>query len=372
VTDNWLQAVYVKILEKELAVIKRTGLKIPYTTDERGRFTDQYEKNPGWWTNGFWMGILWLIYQETSDSALCESAENLELKMDSILYDSLKTDHDVGFIWHLSSVSNWRITGNPEAKRRGMIAANYLMSRFNTAGEFITAWNHAEREGWSIIDTMMNLPLLYWAGKETGFDRYKRVAMLHADKTMENAIRPDGSVIHVIEYSLQDGSVVCLHKGQGYEAGSSWTRGQAWAIYGFMLSYIHTGEIRYLETAKRVAHYFLASVAAYDYIPPVDFRSPAEPKYSDTTAGAIAACGLIELARALDNTYEADMYFTGAVKLLKALDEKHSDYGLESDALIHNGSEGYPPHNVHMDIIYGDYFFLEAIFKLCGKNYCLW
>jgi unsaturated chondroitin disaccharide hydrolase len=218
---------------------------------------------------------------------------------------------------------------------------------------------------------MMNLPLLYWAWKETGLDRYKRAAVLHADKTMENAVRADGSVIHVIEYSIDDGSVICSHAGQGYAVDSSWTRGQAWAIYGFILSYLHTGEARYLDTAKRTAHYFLAAAAVHDYVPPVDFRAPAEPVYHDATAGAIAACGLIELSRALKDS-EAAMYLEGAVKLLKALDAGHADYGTESDALLHNGSEGWPPRGVHMDIIYGDYFYMEAFCKLCGKDLNMW
>jgi unsaturated chondroitin disaccharide hydrolase len=368
---QWAKSVYDKIIAKELTAAMRSGEIIPYTADKSGRFIDRYAENPGWWTNSFWTGMLWLLYQETGETRLSELAARLEAKLDVVLQDSEKTDHDAGFLWHLSSVANGRITGNPESKRRGLTAAKYLLSRFNAAGGFITAWNKKEREGWSIIDTMMNLPLLYWAWKETGMDRYKRAAVLHADKTMENAVRSDGSVIHVIEYSIDDGSVICSHAGQGYAVGSSWTRGQAWAIYGFILSYLHTGEARYLDTAKRTAHYFLAAAAVNGYVPPVDFRAPAEPVYHDATAGAIAACGLIELSRALKDS-EAAMYLEGAVKLLKALDAGHADYGPESDALLHNGSEGWPPRGVHMDIIYGDYFYMEAFCMLCGKYLNMW
>jgi unsaturated chondroitin disaccharide hydrolase len=318
------------------------------------------------------MGILWLLYLETDEAFLSELADQLEAKMDIVLNDSESTDHDVGFIWGLSSVANYKITGSKEARRRGLIAANYLLSRFNPTIGFITAWNSTDRQGWSIIDTIMNLSLLYWAGKETGYKRYTDTASRHADKTAENIVRADGSVNHIVEYDLNDGHMKQALAGQGFAVGSSWTRGQAWAIYGFALSYLHLGTVSYLDTAKKVAHYFLSAAAAYNYVPPVDFRSPAEPLYFDTTASAIAACGLLEISRALNGTHEAELYFEGAVRLLKALENGHVDFCDKSDALLHNASAGYPPRQTHIDIIYGDYFYMEAFFKLCGKDYSLW
>jgi unsaturated chondroitin disaccharide hydrolase len=369
---QWIKSVYGKVIKKELSVATSAGKIIPYTTDATGRFVDKYAENPAWWTNGFWMGILWLLYKETSNQSLAELAAGLEEKMDAVLTDIEQTDHDVGFIWHLSSVANWRITGNLDSKRRGLVAAGYLSSRFNPSAGFLTAWNSPERQGWSIIDTMMNLPLLFWANRETGQRRYADIAACHADKTMENAIRSDGSVHHVVEYNLDSGCMIQAHLGQGYAVGSSWSRGQAWAVYGFTLAFLYTGKESYLATAKKAAHYFVSAAASFGNVPPVDFRGPAFKQHHDTTAGAIAVCGLIELSRAVEDANDGRMYLESAIRLLKALEAEHIDYGPASDALLHGGSEGWPPRRTDMDIIYGDYFILEAVCKLCGKDFNLW
>ena len=367
--QNWVNDLYQKIIKKESVVIRRSGNKIPYTT-ENGVFGDMFATQHTWWTNGFWEGILWLMAAETDDVYYKELANRLEDRMDEALYGLEGLDHDVGFMWLLSSVANYRLTGNKKSKVRGLIAANYLASRFNPDAGFIGAWNMKEKEGWSIIDTMMNLPLLYWASEETDYARFAQIAKLHADKSLQNAIRPDGSVAHIIDYDLNNGSVVQTFGGQGYEVGSSWTRGQGWALYGFVLSYIHTKEQKYLDVSKRIAHYFLAAVADHDYIPPIDFRSPGDPQYVDTTAGAIAAAGLIEIAKNVDEL-EQKMYINSAVKILRAISDRYADWSEDCDAILHCGSEAYR-HGIHMDIVYGDYFFIEAIFKLHGMKQLLW
>ena len=211
--SNWLDSVWENIKVKMSKVAANVGDKIPYTTVD-GRYDDKFKEDPTWWTNGFWPGILWLMYMGTQDEKYREMAEKAELRLDKVLFGLDGSfeglHHDVGFMWHLSSVANYRITGNPESKIRGLIAANHLASRFNIKGGFITAWNGKEREGWSIIDTMMNLPLLYWASNETGYSRYRFIAEAHADKTAENVIRPDGSVIHIIEYDTNTGKLLKL------------------------------------------------------------------------------------------------------------------------------------------------------------------
>lgn len=372
----WVNDICNKITEKMAVSIRRNEGKIPYSMDKNGVYDDKSaDKDLMCWTNGFWEGILWLMYKQTGDSYYKDLENRMEEILDRILLG--KTDygidplhHDVGFMWHLSSVANYRLTGNVAGRSRGMIAANYLSSRFNIKGNYIVAWEGKEREGWSIIDTMMNIPLLYWAAKESGYDRYRYIAMAHADKTMENVIRPDGSVVHINIYNPETGETVESLGGQGYGEGSSWTRGQAWAIYGFALSYLHTKEQRYLDAAKRVAHYFLSAVAEFDYIPPIDFRAPKEPAYIDTTAGAIAACGLLEIAKHVPE-FEKGMYIKGALNILKALTEKECDFTDDIDCVLLNGSEAYHT-NKHMNIIYGDYFYMEAMFNLNGMNIELW
>jgi unsaturated chondroitin disaccharide hydrolase len=217
---------------------------------------------------------------------------------------------------------------------------------------------------------MMNLPQLYFASKELNDDRFKAIAVRHANMAMRDHIRPDGSVNHIVMHDMKEPRVIETLGGQGYGVGSSWSRGQAWALYGFALSYIHTGDEAYLDTAKRVANYFISCVAATDYLPLIDFRAPDEPVYYDSTAGAIAACGLIEIAKSVPE-YEKGVYLDAAIKMLKAMEEKWCDWTEKEDSILQMGSERYGSE-MHMPIIYGDYFFAEAVIKLRGSEFLPW
>lgn len=376
----WLDEVICKITEKLDWVCEKTRNKIPYTTIE-GTYDDRSAINPTgdeadgicWWTNGFWGGIMWLMYHETALEKYKEIAQISEEKLDLCFEKFHGLHHDVGFMWLPTSVANYRVTSNLKSRKRALHAANLLAGRFNLAGGFIRAWNDLKGEdtrGWAIIDCMLNIPLLYWASEETGDPRFKQIAMRHADTTMEAFVRPDGSVNHIVEFDPFNGGVVKTYGGQGYGEGSSWTRGQAWGLYGFMMSYIHTGKEQYLQTAKRIAHYFMANIPENGVIP-VDFRQPAEPRREDDTAAAIAACGLIEIAKVV-GPYEKDVYLNAALKLLKTLNASRSEWSNETDAIVQNGSGAYHSKTHHHDIIYGDYYFIEAIFKLKGNDLFLW
>ena len=158
--------------------------------------------------------------------------------------------------------------------------------------------------------------------------------------------------------------------GQGYEKGSSWTRGQTWGMYGFLMSYLHTGKQEYLDTSKRIAHYFMANIPE-DGLIPIDFRQPKEPCWYDDTAAAIAACGFLELAKAVPE-YEQDMYRRAAMKLLKALYENHCDFTTENDCILMKCSGAYHDSRHEYPIIYGDFFFMEALFKLKDGGIFMW
>ncbi|MGG1554782.1 glycoside hydrolase family 88 protein [Paenibacillus ferrarius] len=375
----WMQEVVGKITTKMAWVSEKSKTKIPYTTIE-GTHDNRIVDNPTgtdtdgicWWTNGFWGGMMWLMHHETGDEKYREIAEFSETELDRCFEDYYGLHHDVGFMWLPTSVANYRVTKSPESRKRALHAANLLAGRFNLAGGFIRAWNDLEgcdTRGWAIIDCMFNIPLLYWASEETGDPRFKQIAMKHADTAMTAFVRPDGSVNHIVEFDPFNGGVVKTYGGQGYEEGSSWTRGQTWALYGFMMSYIHTGKEEYLQTAKRVANYFIANIPA-DGVIPVDFRQPKEPKLEDDTAAAIAACGLIEIAKVVGE-YEKPLYLDAAITLLKTLDAR-SDWTENSDCILQYGSGAYHVASHHHAIIYGDYYFMEAIFKLKGNDLYLW
>jgi len=250
-----------------------------------------------------------------------------------------------------------------------MIASMILMSRYNVDGDYIVAWNGKETMGLSIIDTMMNIPQLYWETRETGDGRFAKIANRHADMAMCEHVRPDGSVAHIVIHDTDKPEVLRTSGGQGYGVGSSWSRGVAWAVYGFILAYIHTGEEKYLDTAKKTAHYFMSNAATTDWLPLVDFRAPSEPVYYDSTAGAVAACGLIEIAKQVPE-YEKVLYLNGAIKMLKAMEKAWCNWEENEDSILQNGTERYGQGP--MPIIYGDYYFAEAVLKLKGAEFCPW
>ncbi|MEF3353252.1 glycoside hydrolase family 88 protein [Paenibacillus sp. GYB006] len=377
--QQWLDDLIAKIETKMAWVSDKSRDKIPYTTID-GTHDDRSVHNPSgtvtdginWWTNGFWGGMMWLMYHATGEQKYKDIASISEDKLDKSFDDFYGLHHDVGFMWLLTSVANYKLTNNPDSRKRGLHAATLLAGRFNPVGGFIRAWNDLEGDdtrGWAIIDCMFNIPLLYWATEETGDPRFSQIANTHADTAITAFVRSDGSVNHIVEFNPFQGGIVRTHGGQGYEVGSSWTRGQTWALYGFMMSYHHTGKTEYLDTAKRIAHYFISNIPE-DGVISVDFRQPPEPQREDDTAAAIAACGLIEIAKTVQ-TYDRKIYLGAALKLLKAL-ESRSDWTKQSDAIVQKGSSSYHADIHHQPIIYGDYFFMEAIFKLKGNDLYLW
>ncbi len=368
----WLEHTWEKVRNKLSVTALEVGAAFPAIGSD-GRYV--YEPDIYGWTNGFWPGMMWLLYLDTKKDAYRQIAEQCEEKLDEALDGFVMLHHDVGFMWLTSAVADYRITGNGASKTRGLKAASVLAGRFNPTGGFIRAWpswsGNGENSGIAIIDSMMNIPLLYWASAEVADPRMKQIAMLHADTVMRDFVRPDGSCHHMVEYDAETGEIVAHPCGQGYESGSSWSRGQAWAVYGFTLSYIHTGKQEYLDTAKRVAHYFLANLGE-PALPLVDFRAPSEPAIIDSTAGAIAACGLLELAGQVGEL-EKPLYYRAAIRILKALDAHCADYSEERQILMDRGTTAYHAEKGReIPIIYGEYYFMEALMKLRGSQILFW
>lgn len=369
---NW-EEIAEKIIKKERAVVERNKGKIPYTAKNHV-FDDRSDKKDiCWWTNGFYGGTLWQLYNATKEELFKDCAIELENKMDACFMDYNGMDHDAGFRWLPTAVANYRLFQGKESKNRALLAAANLSGRFNLNGNFIRAWNDwgddRDTTGWAIIDCMMNLPLLYWASEELGDPRFKAIAIAHADTAMKNFIREDGSVRHIVGFDPATGEFLRDYGGQGYGEGSSWTRGQSWALYGFTLSFIHTGEKKYLDTAIKVADRFIERIPESGLIP-VDFDQPAEPSYVDSTAAAIASCGLITLHRVLSG--ECTKYLEAAENMLSALDEFDCDYDPEHDELLTRCTAAYHDKEHEFPIIYGDYYYIEAIWKLTGRELFIW
>jgi unsaturated chondroitin disaccharide hydrolase len=271
----FIQELWEKIEKKIMLTTDSIQDTMPYTT-KNGKYIDANKIDPAWWTNSFWAGILWHMYRETKMIKFKEYAESIEKKFDALLMDYDGLHHDVGFMWLLTSVLNHEITGNDPSRKRAMLAASILSSRANIAGSFIRAWN-GNNEGRAIIDCMMNIPLLYWASEKSKDSRFSHIATMHADKVIHEFIRPDGSSNHIVDFNTLDGSFLDNPAGQGYTSGSSWSRGQSWAIYGFIQSYQWTKDEKYLDTAKQIGHYILSNLAMTNYRVPCDYRQPGIP-----------------------------------------------------------------------------------------------
>ena len=376
----WAQSVLEKCEQKYLRVAEKHANGIPYTTDAHGNYDNRADSNKNWraddglnwWTNGFWGGILWHLYARTQNERMAQLARHSEELLDACFVDFLGLHHDVGFMWLPTAVANYRLTGDMQAKKRALHAAQLLAGRFNLAGGYIRAWNdlpdeNTDTRGWAIIDCMLNISLLYWASETTHDPRYRHIAMAHADTVMRTFIRADGSSHHIVEFDPVHGGVVRTHGGQGYADGSAWTRGQAWALYGFVVSYLHTGKGDYLFTAKKVADYFVLHIPQNRLIP-IDFDQPNTPALEDCCAAAIAACGLLELAKQCEGAAK-EKYEGAALDLLKALDALRCNYDTTCDAIVTHCSGAY--HSAgshHITMSYADYYYIEALTKLCGGN----
>ena len=343
---------------------------IPYKSEGRRYVASPFDGN-SWWTGGFWPGLMWQLYKATGEEIYKDEA----LRVETLLTDEFRRfdllNHDVGFMYLLSCGAHYRMTGDAQALSDTLHAATLLAGRFNPAG-FIRAWPQRERAGYAIIDCMMNLSLLYYASELTGDPRFGKIARIHADTTIREFLREDGSSCHIVIFDPETGKALARPAGQGYCEGSSWSRGQAWALYGFTLSAINTGEQKYLDVARRCAGYFISHIRE-DGLTDSDFCQPKDEERIDNIAGACAACGLLELAKLVGGE-EGEGYRAAALRLLRALHELCADWSDESTGILQKCTASYHDDGAgrHVNILYGDYFFVEALCKLRGTDARLW
>ncbi len=370
--EKWVDIAFERACRKFARGAKLAAQQgiIPYKSEGDHYIPSPFDGN-SWWTGGFWPGLMWQLYKATGDGLYMHEA----LRAEKLLTDELRTfdllNHDVGFMYLLSTGAHHRLMGDAQAKTDTLHAATLLAGRFNPNG-FIRAWPQPERAGYAIIDCMMNLSLLYWASAQTGDPRFAQIARIHADTTIREFLREDGSSCHITIFDPETGKALARPAGQGYCEGSSWSRGQAWALYGFTLSAINTGDAKYLDIARRCAAYFIAHIRE-DGLTDSDFCQPADEERIDNIAGACAACGLLELAK-LTQGEEAQGYREAAMRLLRALNDLCADWGEEAPGILQKCTASYHDDGAgrHVNILYGDYFFVEALCKLRGTDAKLW
>ncbi|WP_253300406.1 glycoside hydrolase family 88 protein [Paenibacillus lautus] len=318
------------------------------------------------WISGFWPGMLWIFYDMTGEAKYKEAAWEWDIRMERLTLEESRFHHDVGFQYLPTAVLKYKLTGDADGRRRGLAAANFLAGRFNLAGQYIRAWNK-DLPGWAIVDCLMNLSLLYWAAEEGEDPRFRHVANAHANMALEHMIRADGSTCHVAVFDPESGELLEYKGWQGYAPDSCWSRGNAWALYGMANAYRFTNNKDFLYAAERVAHHFIASLQGHG-VPPWDFRVPnpdTEPR--DTSAAAIAASGLLELA-ALTTPEVGAVYQKAAERIVLALSTEYAAFQAPEHEGILFGGTGHKPAdtNINVSLIYGDYYYIEALGKLRG------
>ncbi|MNI24743.1 Unsaturated glucuronyl hydrolase [compost metagenome] len=323
------------------------------------------------WTDGFWSGILWLCYEYSGDEVFREAARKTVDSFGERLKNNVVLDHhDIGFLYSLSSKAQWMIDKDESAKQMTIAAADALMKRWRPELNIIQAWGpegDADNGGRIIIDCLLNLPLLYWAYEVTGEQKYLDVAVIHADQSRRFLVRGDDSSYHTFYFNQQTGEPLRGGTHQGYQDGSTWTRGQAWGIYGFALSYHYTRNPLYLETSVRMAKYFLERLPE-DQVVYWDFNAPvnAETK-RDSSASAITSCGILELLKELPETHPDRKYLEdGLNRSMRGLVEKYATIDEpDAEGFLKRGSYsvrgGASPDDY---VIWGDYYYLEALMRL--------
>ena len=251
------------------------------------------------WTCGFWPGEVWLAYERTGEEAFKQSALTL---VDSFAYridHKIEVDHhDMGFLYSPSCVAAYKLVGSEKARDAAIKAADQLISRFQEKGQFIQAWGEmgAPENYRYIIDCLLNLPLLYWATETTGDNKYADIAHRHITTCLANSFRPDGSTYHTF-FMNPDGTPSHGATCQGYKDDSFWARGQAWGVYGSVLSYRYTKNPEYLDTFRKALNFYFTRLPD-DLVPYWDMiftTGTEEPR--DSSSAAIVACGLLEAAK---------------------------------------------------------------------------
>jgi hypothetical protein len=336
----------------------RDGTRFPVSTGPDGSWKTAGARD---WRSGFFPGCLWLIHESTHDDSFMDAAERWTAGLAPVQFYG--GTHDLGFMIFGSYGHANRLYPSDARKKVILQAAETLATRFNPNVGCIKSWDNPRWAFPVIIDNMMNLELLFWAAANGGPARLREIAVSHAEKTMSNHFRADGGTYHVLGYDPGSGTVLARNTHQGAADGSTWARGQAWAIYGFTMTYRFTKDKRFLKTARRAADYFLARLPP-DGVPYWDFQAPGIPNEPrDASAAAIAASALFELSGFGPEPAIRETYGQAARKILGALcAPPYLAEGTNSRAIL-NHSVGSKPGNAEVDVslIYADYYFLEAM-----------
>lgn len=326
-----------------------------------------------WWTSGFFPGSLWYLYEANREEDMLTYAKNYTARIEREKYTT--DNHDVGFMLYCSFGNGLRLTGDNTYRDVLRIGAQSLATRYNPQVGLIRSWDFDEHK-WQypvIIDNMMNLELLLWASKAFNDPSLKELSLSHADLTMKHHYREDMSCYHVVSYDTITGLPHAKQTHQGYANESTWTRGQAWGLYGYTYMYRETGEKKYLDFAEKIASYLINHPhMPEDYIPYWDFDDPAIPNaLRDVSAATVMASALTELSLYVDEKTSND-YRKIVEKQIRTLASPQYTAAIgENGNFILKHSVGSLPFQSEVDVplTYADYYYLETLIRY--KNWIL-
>ena len=333
------------------------------------------------WTSGFWSGMVWLCYELTGDEQFKEvGLEHVKSFRNRLDRDIMLDHHDIGFLYTLSCTAAYKLTGDSFARETALMAAKKLSGRFREIPGIIQRGGNLndpndQHTGAFIIDCCLNIPLLYWAAQATGEQRYHEMAYRHIKNVQRCMILPDASCYQYFKLDIHTGEPIGGSTPQGAnEPGCCWSRGQAWGMYGFAISYAYNGDTSLLESADRMSRYFLNRVQS-DGICNWDFLYRSDDDQRDTSASAIAVCGMLELAKQLPLCEKArHIYENASLSILRTLIEHYMYTEEESpNAILRGGVYALRSNRgVNEPTIWGDYFFMEALVRVTRYFQMYW
>jgi unsaturated chondroitin disaccharide hydrolase len=326
-----------------------------------------YHEQEAWtnWCEGFLGGMMWIFARRMGERYWREKAEHY-----SRLIEHRKGDgevHDLGFLFWSTWKRWYDLTGDEKVDEVVVEAGKTLALRFNEKGRYLRSFVAPES---TFIDIMMNIGIIFYVAEQIGDPDLLRIANEHCLTTRRYLLRGDGSTAHEGIFDLGTGEFLRQTTHQGWRDDSSWARGQAWALYGFGTAYAFTDDERYLDVAQRCADFYIARTPEHG-VPPNDWEEPNPERPYESSAAAIAASGLLQLARFSGEPERAEGYRGYARKVLQTLCTP------EFLAIETPGWEGILKHasyherkdlGVDESVMWGDYFFVEALDRFLGET----
>lgn len=375
-SDDKLQGALREALKRTSFCMLSYGDKFPNNASKDNVYSTM-SNTKGWW-NGFWTGTLWHAYELSDEKGF----KNAALAHIDGFYDRIENKlgvnhHDMGFLYTPSCVAAYKLTGDETAKAAAIKAADHLITRYHEGSGFIQAWGNVgeDDEYRLIVDCLLNIPLLYWASEVTGDEKYANIAYQHFKTTMSVCYREDGSTYHTYYFDAETGKPLYGATKQGAGDESTWSRGQAWGMYGPLLTYKYKRDPEALEMFKKAANYYLNNLPS-DYVAYWDLSyndGDFQPK--DSSSAAIAVCALLEGVKYMDESDPLrEVYRSAANRIMNSLIDHYTTIDIpNANGLLLHGTNSLPSGSgIDEMLAWGDYFYMEALHRFVDPDWALY